>query len=464
MVKMSFGYRRYDDILKRIIVSISNNASREELVEIFLNEVYTVTNSDGIAAFEIIKESETADSNCEVVCYDQVGINRDRWLRFKNKVDGPVDKSSIVYKVLVDRLDIEIWNSMYYKDEFSFFGSLYDVSKGGWLTGLHLPRGSAKSTYRGIFLWYTTGQDESILPMGAEQDLRILKFFQYCYDLATFNIRKSARSIIKQRQELLSMLSPSIFTHEINNRINHFSNNLYLLKDKAIGILKEYEDACQFDKSMINDLVHIVDDILLPNAERLYKISHSIMGLTRRIASGVILPADEIESAVDLMSHSANSKGIVLQYKRYKYHDKIKISTDPALFMHVLVNLISNSIEGLDIGENTKKRKKRNIWIRLHKVEKNDDQYYICVDILDNGKGIDVSQKEKIFEAGITTKKMGHGLGLSICKMILGYLGGEIKLINLKCPTTFRILLPEKAPKASDLEEEIKNEIESIYA
>ena len=50
------------------------------------------------------------------------------------------------------------------------------------------------------------------------------------------------------------------------------------------------------------------------------------------------------------------------------------------------------------------------------------------ISILDNGKGIKEEDKEKVFQAGYTTKKKGEGtgLGLAICKKIIEKHQGEI--------------------------------------
>ena len=60
------------------------------------------------------------------------------------------------------------------------------------------------------------------------------------------------------------------------------------------------------------------------------------------------------------------------------------------------------------------------------KTEIADD--YLRISILDNGKGIPSSDKEKIFQAGFTTKKKGQGtgLGLAICKKIIEKHKGNI--------------------------------------
>ena len=75
---------------------------------------------------------------------------------------------------------------------------------------------------------------------------------------------------------------------------------------------------------------------------------------------------------------------------------------------------------------------------------------FLRVSILDNGKGIKDSDKEKIFDAGFTTKDKGKGtgLGLAICKKIIEKHRGELHFESGKLDyekgykTIFRIDIP----------------------
>ena len=75
---------------------------------------------------------------------------------------------------------------------------------------------------------------------------------------------------------------------------------------------------------------------------------------------------------------------------------------------------------------------------------------FLRVSILDNGKGIKESDKEKIFSAGYTTKDKGKGtgLGLAICKKIIEKHKGEIYFesgeleFDKDFKTVFRIDIP----------------------
>lgn len=64
--------------------------------------------------------------------------------------------------------------------------------------------------------------------------------------------------------------------------------------------------------------------------------------------------------------------------------------------------------------------------------------------ISNNGPLIPEDMRESIFEAGVSTKGEGHGMGLNIVRQRLAELGGVITLISDDDKTTFSVLLPRK--------------------
>jgi two-component system sensor histidine kinase PhcS len=91
--------------------------------------------------------------------------------------------------------------------------------------------------------------------------------------------------------------------------------------------------------------------------------------------------------------------------------------------IHVLVNLIENSVDALQLksfnGE------KPTIWIE-GRVE-NGASYLV---VRDNGMGIESQHLDKIFDPFFTTKDVGQGmgLGLSICYRIIQESHGRISV------------------------------------
>ncbi|GEM_PF-2385750 len=101
-------------------------------------------------------------------------------------------------------------------------------------------------------------------------------------------------------------------------------------------------------------------------------------------------------------------------------------------FRRIFVNLIHNSIDAIQENGRIAIYAKENL--NLDKID---------IYIQDNGKGIENSIKDRIFEDGFSTKgtKDERGFGLFNVKQIVEENGGEIQLVN-NFPTTFKISFP----------------------
>ena len=75
-----------------------------------------------------------------------------------------------------------------------------------------------------------------------------------------------------------------------------------------------------------------------------------------------------------------------------------------------------------------------------------DDSAFILINIKDTGEGIDKSIFKTLFKPGVTSKKRGWGLGLSLAKRIVeDYHKGKITIAQseLGKGTIFRVMLPK---------------------
>lgn len=85
----------------------------------------------------------------------------------------------------------------------------------------------------------------------------------------------------------------------------------------------------------------------------------------------------------------------------------------------VIINMITNAFEQL------KGRTQRFIYIQFSQDEEN-----IFLEFEDSGAGIPVEKREEIFQAFVTTKEDGIGLGLNIVKDIVLSYGGTIEVLD----------------------------------
>jgi len=103
-----------------------------------------------------------------------------------------------------------------------------------------------------------------------------------------------------------------------------------------------------------------------------------------------------------------------------------------------MYNLIRNALEAMS------KRPKdlRNLVVGANGHRGNA----IAITVKDSGPGIEPKRLKSIFDAFVTTKATGIGLGLAICRLIIERHGGEISASSdPKEGTTFRVLLPAES-------------------
>jgi signal transduction histidine kinase len=77
---------------------------------------------------------------------------------------------------------------------------------------------------------------------------------------------------------------------------------------------------------------------------------------------------------------------------------------------------------------------------------KRDGDKAIVVEVEDTGPGIDAKSLNKVFEAFVTTKPGGMGLGLAICRTIVDRHSGQLSALPAHPRgTVFRMILPQGA-------------------
>ena len=111
-----------------------------------------------------------------------------------------------------------------------------------------------------------------------------------------------------------------------------------------------------------------------------------------------------------------------------------EIVANADLLQWVFENLIRNSLDAIDTENGVIE-----IDPQLHPKE-----HQIVILYKDNGQGIPRQNRNKIFRPGMTTKKHGWGLGLTLVKRIIeAYHHGQIRLVHTSPQgTTFEIVLP----------------------
>jgi C4-dicarboxylate-specific signal transduction histidine kinase len=124
----------------------------------------------------------------------------------------------------------------------------------------------------------------------------------------------------------------------------------------------------------------------------------------------------------------------------YEFEDSIlEVLVDRYQIQQIIINLVTNAIDAMqDIDRQPLLR------IRIRNVEGG----LVLTEFIDNGNGLPVDGADKIFDAFVSTKENGMGIGLAISRSIVEAHGGELWAIdNPQFGATFSLLL--KGPRAS---------------
>jgi PAS domain S-box-containing protein len=174
------------------------------------------------------------------------------------------------------------------------------------------------------------------------------------------------------------------------------------------------------------------NDDLLEMVNKLLDIYHYEAG-TFRLLLGQVSLGDSIRDCLVRLIPLAESKKILIENKTSSNLGLIKADVDQ--INRLLVNLLGNALQHLPSGS----------CVIIH-VEDKDGNFELIIQ--DNGPGISPELIPYLFDRyfvmGQNRRRIGSGLGLSICKMITKLHNGSIRVESqLGQGTTFLVTLPK---------------------
>lgn len=141
--------------------------------------------------------------------------------------------------------------------------------------------------------------------------------------------------------------------------------------------------------------------------------------------------------SVSLMQHEFRRHRIAIDTQVVV--GKIPVQVDRVRIQQVIVNLLTNARDAVSGVEDRRKR----VYVRTAV-----DGNRATVQVEDEGCGISPEIGERLFEAFVTSKDDGMGIGLSICRTIVGEHGGTLTFADGQAyGTRFSLTLPmDEAP------------------
>lgn len=234
-------------------------------------------------------------------------------------------------------------------------------------------------------------------------------------DADTTDQRSRAQLIRETRIAALERLSVFI-AHDLRNPLGVIR--------LAVSLLRRRLSKIDFDLECLNEIdteIRIADEILT-----------SLLDATRdrELESRDV----ELGPLLDDVTRSIDASGRV-QWSIRLGPKPLSLHCDPDQIRQVFRNVLRNAVEAMK-GRGTVE------------IDGRRDGAQYVIDVHDSGPGVSAEIRAHLFEPLVSSKRVGAGLGLVICRRIVEQHGGTIDLLMNEEPgATFRIVLPTIAAR-----------------
>jgi PAS domain S-box-containing protein len=186
--------------------------------------------------------------------------------------------------------------------------------------------------------------------------------------------------------------------------------------------------------------VHDLTTRMVADARRASEIIARVRGMaTRRVPEQMLLSLDDvIREALLFLRHEVESRGVAVSH--FPALGSQEVRADRTQLQQVVVNLAVNAMQAMAQSGS----RDRNIIIRTAL----QDSTTVRCSVEDSGPGVESQQITQLFDSFFTTKDMGMGLGLRICRSIVEAHGGRIEVDNTSAlgGARFSFTLPVASP------------------
>ena len=205
--------------------------------------------------------------------------------------------------------------------------------------------------------------------------------------------------------------------HDIKNPLTSIRGCSRIL-EKKLGHNKEYMDFIEPIVQQVDRINGVIDQML------------SYAYITQKDNYSMIDLNDVLEKCSNVIHFHSKSKFISITTK---YEPGLPlIQANNVQLQQAFLNIMFNAMQAIE--------NKGHVYISSKRVEEKKE---ILIEITDDGKGMDETELQQIFEPLYTTKTDGNGIGLSIVKRSIDKLNGKITVSSeVNVGTSFRISLP----------------------
>ncbi len=349
---------------------------------------------------------------------DQEEISR--WSRVEDVIQAQKRQAHLVFNKLHElNLDLSMMDDIFQE---GYEVTSVPIRKGGWTYGLLSLRGPSPG--KGV----------------SEADLKLLTIIAIQTAISIENLslleesRRSYQELESLQEQMIGLESMAAkgrasaeIGHELNNYLTIIMGNFQLLNmgiDK--GAAKHPEGLTSLRRYL---------NVIGANLGKTKEFVDGLLDFSRLKSEKGRCDINElIEKTLLFVSPQSRFKNIT--FKRQLKEGIGPVVVDSGQIQQVLYNLLNNAADAM--GKRTGEGGTITVGTDYDGKEKK-----IHILVKDVGKGMSEEEMKRIFEGGFTTKKSGHGIGLSICKRIIDNHYGSIEVTSkLNQGTTFKIKLP----------------------
>ncbi|HEY4114591.1 MAG TPA: PAS domain S-box protein [Rhizomicrobium sp.] len=229
-----------------------------------------------------------------------------------------------------------------------------------------------------------------------------------------------AELIHLSRWNMMGSMASSM-AHELNQPLAAMTNYL--------NTLRRVIHAPQQNPKLVNELIEKATQQGQRAATIIQRLRDQVAkGKSEKRAEDLV---DVVKEALELAAVTTKQHSVQVIFEA---KDELPpLMMDRVQIQQVIINLVRNAAEAMADGPH-----------KQMQIDLVPEQDGVRVQIADTGPGLPSAVTDHLFEAFVTTKPQGMGLGLSICHQIVGSHGAQLTARpNKPCGTVFSFTLPK---------------------
>ncbi|HEY4308737.1 MAG TPA: PAS domain S-box protein [Pirellulales bacterium] len=234
--------------------------------------------------------------------------------------------------------------------------------------------------------------------------------------------------LASHRNELAQMLRLNTMSEMAAGIAHELNQPLSAIANYARGAARRMNRGV----AKTDELMPVIDSIA-EEAVRASEIIRSVKRFVRKQEPKRV-PVDVnevVESALRIIAGQAHERGVEVVFDGSGH--RLQVMGDAIQIEQVMVNLLTNALDALDDVTHAKL-----LLIEANRTEKGQ----VEVRVIDNGCGLPTLDGVDVFEAFMTTKIDGLGMGLAISRSLIEAHGGQLTAETNECGgATFRFQL-----------------------